>query len=60
LLVWENGTGNGGIGKAKNSIVHSHIHIAPSNLTIDKIKELSGFSFNQISYTDLFNYGEDS
>ena len=37
VLVFENGTGNSGIGKAKNSIAHSHTHIVPSKLNADKI-----------------------
>lgn len=60
LLVWENGTGNGGIGKAKDSVVHAHIHIAPSKLTAQKIIELSGFQLNKISYSDLSLYGNHS
>lgn len=60
FLVWENGTGNGGIGKAKSSIVHSHIHIAPSKLDIKKIQELSGFDLTKIRYRDLSLYGNHS
>ena len=60
FLVWENGTGNGGIGKSKNSIVHSHIHVAPSKLNIQKIQQLSGFSLTKISYEDLTSYGNHS
>lgn len=60
VLVWENGTGNGGIGKAKNSIVHSHVHIAPSNLTAEKIHQLSGFPLTKIYYNELSSYGNNS
>ena len=60
VLVWENGTGNGGKGKAKNSIVHSHVHVAPSKLTPAKIQELQGFPLVNISYEDLFAYGNHS
>lgn len=60
LLIWENGTGNGGIGKAKSSIVHSHIHIAPSQLTAEKIQKISGFPLTKISYQDLSSYGQHS
>lgn len=60
FLVWENGTGNGGIGKAKSSIVHSHIHVAPSKLNTSKIKQLSGFPLTKISYEDLNSYGNHS
>lgn len=45
VLVWENGTGNSGIGKAKNSIVHAHTHIAPSNLNATTIETISDFPF---------------
>lgn len=60
LLVWENGTGNGGIGKAKDSIVHAHVHVAPSKLTAQKIMEISGFHLTKISYSDLSLYGNHS
>lgn len=55
-LVWENGTGNSGRGKAKDSVVHAHTHIAPSNLTAEKIEELSGFHFEKISTEELSKY----
>ncbi len=60
ILVWENGTGNGGIGKAKNSIVHSHVHVAPSKLTAENINEISGFQLKKIPYSDLHLYGKHS
>ncbi len=60
VLVWENGTGNGGIGKAKTSIVHSHVHIAPSNLTAGKIQEISGFPLTKISFDEWSSYGKNS
>ena len=55
-LVWENGTGNSGRGKAKDSVVHAHTHIAPSTLTAEKIEELSGFHFEKISTEELSKY----
>ena len=55
-LVWENGTGNSGRGKAKDSVVHAHPHIAPSTLTAEKIEELSGFHFEKISTEELSKY----
>lgn len=55
-LVWENGTGNSGRGKAKDSVVHAHTHLAPSTLTAEKIEELSGFHFEKISTEELSNY----
>ena len=60
FLVWENGTGNSGKGKAKTSVVHSHVHIAPSKLTASKIKEISQFDFDEISYNELSLYGNRS
>lgn len=60
ILVWENGTGAGGIGKAKNSIVHSHVHIAPSRLTAKSIQEFSKFPLTKITYEDLPLYGKHS
>lgn len=60
FLVWENGTGNGGIGKAKSSIVHSHVHVAPSTLNPTTIQCISGFSLIKISYRDLSLYGNHS
>lgn len=60
MLVWENGTGNNGTGKAKDSIVHAHVHIAPSKLTADKIEQISGFEFTQITDKDINKYGKHS
>ncbi len=59
-LVWENGTSQSGKGKAKDSIVHAHTHIAPSKLTIDEIERKSKFDFEEISYTELPLYSEHS
>lgn len=59
-LVWENGSGNGGIGKAKTSIVHSHTHVAPSKLTADQIEKLAGFPLEKVAYKDLDKYGDNS
>ncbi|MCI9064034.1 MAG: hypothetical protein HFJ17_05485 [Clostridia bacterium] len=60
LFVWENGTGDNGIGKAKDSVVHAHVHIAPSKLTTHSIEQLSGFDFTQIQKHELLNYGKYS
>lgn len=60
FLVWENGSGSSGAGKAKDSLVHSHVHIAPSNLTSEVIEEISGFSFDEISLYDLKDYKANS
>lgn len=60
ILVWENGSGNGGTSKAKTSIVHSHTHVAPSTLDADVIRRLSSFPFKKISYEDLNLYDTNS
>lgn len=54
ILVWENGSGNGGASKSKTSIVHSHTHVAPSRLDAGTIEKLSGFPFEKISYEELY------
>lgn len=60
ILIWENGTGNSGRGKAKDSIVHAHVHIVPSSLTAHKVQERSGFPFKKISIQGLSDYGNHS
>ena len=60
ILIWENGTGNGGIGKAKDSVVHAHVHLAPSTLTSETIKIKSGFQFECITLDDISNYSNHS
>ena len=60
ILVWENGSGTSGKGKAKDSLVHSHVHIAPSGLTADEIKEMAGFHFDELEIMDLPNFKEHS
>ena len=60
ILVWENGTGHGGYGKAKDSVVHAHVHIAPSTLSPKSIKSISGFSFDEITSKEIRDYGENS
>ena len=60
ILIWENGTGNTGRGKAKDSIVHAHVHVAPSTLTAKIVKEISGFPFEETSIEELSSYGEHS
>lgn len=59
-LIWENGTGNSGKGKAKDSVVHAHTHIAPSNLTAEEIEKLSGFNFEKISTEEISKYNQHS
>ena len=60
VLIWENGTGNSGIGKAKNSVVHAHTHIAPSSLNAKAIDYVSGFPFKQITFNSIGDYDKDS
>lgn len=60
ILVWENGTGNSGKGKAKDSIVHAHIHVACSHLDEKQIQGISGFPMTSISFEDLSAYGQHS
>jgi len=60
FLIWENGSGSGGIGKAKDSIVHSHVHVAPSSLTVEDIKRISGFEFESLNLNSLFQHQTNS
>ena len=60
FLVWENGSGSSGVGKAKDSLVHSHVHVAPSSLTSEAIEDISGFTFDEISLYDLKDYKASS
>lgn len=60
ILVWENGTGNSGKGKAKDSVVHCHVHVAPSHITANKIEEISTFSLAAIKTNDIKNYNKHS
>ena len=59
-LVWENGTGNSGRGKAGDSIVHAHTQIVLTTLTPKKIIKILGVPFDKISTEDLSNYKEHS
>lgn len=60
ILVWENGSGTSGKGKAKDSLVHSHVHVAPSSLTADKIREMAGFHFDELGIMDLPKFKDHS
>lgn len=60
ILVWENGSGRSGIGKAKDSLVHSHVHVAPTKLNSEVIAQISGFPFTKIDLYDLPDYKEHS
>lgn len=59
FLVWENGTAASGHGKAKDSLVHAHVHIAASKMTSESIAKVSGFPLKRISFRDLSSYGEN-
>ena len=60
ILAWENGTGNSGKGKAKDSVVHAHVHVACSHLDEEQIQDISGFPMTSISFEDLSAYGQHS
>ncbi len=58
VLVWENGSGHSGASKAKDSIVHSHVHIVPCQTTSVDIERLSGFPFEEVSLQTLCKHYE--
>ena len=60
FLVWENGSGKNGIGKAKDSLVHAHVHVAPAVLNSEVIEKISGFPFDKIVLQELPKYKEHS
>lgn len=60
VLVWENGTGNSGIGKAKDSVVHAHTHVAPSNMDANSISLMSGISMEDILFSELPKFNRHS
>ena len=60
ILIWENGSGIGGIGKSKTSIVHAHIHVCPSNLNIEEIKKAAKIPFFPIKREELQKYKKNS
>lgn len=60
VLLWENGSGCGGHGKDKSSIVHAHIHMNPCDMQILKVSTEKGITPQRINYYDLPNYQEES
>lgn len=61
ILIWENGSGTSGKGKAKDSVVHAHLHAARTRfLTADRIKNIAGFHFNELGIMDLPKFKDHS
>lgn len=58
IFVFECGSGRNGGGKHSTSIVHAHIHLAPTNMPVLKCVQNSGIHPGLICPTDLCNYGE--
>lgn len=59
-LLWENGSGNGGHGKDKSSIVHAHIHMNPCDMNILEVSANKGIVPVKINFEDLPKYAEES
>lgn len=59
-LIWENGSGAGGVGKDKSSIVHAHVHACPSSIDIISTTELNGITLKEIEYSNLPEYKKES
>lgn len=59
-LLWENGSGCGGHGKDKSSIVHAHIHMNPCDMDILTVSSAKGITPQKIEYYDLPKYQEES
>ena len=60
ILVWENGSGRSGKAKAKDSVVHSHVHVVASELTAEEVEEKSKLGFKDITLEELFKYADVS
>lgn len=58
IFVFECGSGRGGAGKHETSIVHAHVHLAPSDIPVLKSVHKSGLYPALISPKSLKNYGE--
>lgn len=59
-LLWENGSGCGGHGKDKSSIVHAHIHMNPCDMDILNVSAHKGITPQKINYHNLPDYQQDS
>lgn len=62
VLIWENGSGMGGKGKPKTSIVHAHIHACPCSdmLNICEATKVTGVTLNHIEKKNFKNHHKDS
>lgn len=58
VLIWENGSGGHGTGKAKDSIVHSHVHIAPSAITSEIIEKHLKLPFEDVTLETLHHHND--
>lgn len=58
IFVFECGSGRNGGGKHSTSIVHAHIHLAPTDMPVLKSVQKSGIHPGLICPNDLHNYGE--
>ena len=58
IFVFECGSGKGGAGKHTTSIVHAHVHMAPSDIPVLKSVQKSGLHPGLIHPRSLKNYGE--
>ncbi|MEE0866194.1 MAG: hypothetical protein U0L98_05310 [Clostridia bacterium] len=58
IFVFECGSGRNGGGKHKTSIVHAHIHMAPTDMPVLKCIHKSGIYPALINPRNLKNYGE--
>lgn len=59
-LLWENGSGCGGHGKDKSSIVHAHIHMNPCDMDVLTVSASKGITPQKIQYYELPKYQEES
>lgn len=60
VLLWENGSGSGGHGKDKSSIVHAHIHMNPCDMNILKVSAEKGIVPKPLEFEKLSEYQENS
>lgn len=58
IFVFECGSGRNGGGKHATSIVHAHIHLAPTDMPVLRNVQNSGLYPSQIEPTELCKYGE--